>query len=159
MTLTWRTGVTADDVAKVRDVCTKTGFFIPAEVVVAGELVEGCLEDGDAAGYHFVMCEDENGLAGFTCYGHIDVTESAYDLYWIAVDPGRQGHGIGRQLLVRTEAAIRALGGTRYYAETSSTPAYEPTRQFYLRTGFKEVAHVRDFYRLGDGKLIFERVI
>lgn len=159
MTLTWRTEVTAADVAKIRDLCAKTGFFSPAEVTMSGELVEARLDDGDASDYDFIIAEIDGALAGYTCFGHIEGTESAFDLFWIAVDPAQQGHGIGRQLLARTEAIIVAAGGSRYYAETSSTPAYEPTRQFYLRTGFREVAHVKDFYKPGDGKLIYERVV
>ena len=31
----------------------------------------------------------------------------------------------------------RELGGSRLYIETSSRPLYEPTRAFYLRTGYR----------------------
>lgn len=158
--LTWRTEVTKADVAEVERVCVATGFFTPAETRMAGELVEARIEDGAASGYEFVIADaDAGGIAGYTCFGAIEGTQSAFDLYWIAVDPARQGGGIGRQLLARTEAAMQARQGSRYYAETSSTDKYEPTRQFYLRAGFREAARIADYYRPGDAKVIYERVL
>jgi len=159
VTLSWRTSIAAEDIARVVRLCQATGFFTPDESRLAGELVDVALEDGPSADYHFIVADHDDDIAGYTCYGPIDGTESAYDLYWIVVDPRRQGHGLGKQLIVRTNAAIAAAGGTRYYAETSSTDKYEPTRQFYLRAGFKEVARIADFYRTGDGKVIYQRVI
>jgi ribosomal protein S18 acetylase RimI-like enzyme len=159
VTLTWRTEITAADVARVVRVCEATGFFTADESRLAGELVEVALEEGPTAGYEFIVADDGDDIAGYTCFGHIDGTESAYDLFWIVVDPRKQGVGLGKQLLARTDAAVLADGGSRYYAETSSTDKYEPTRQFYLRAGFKEVARIADFYRPGDGKVIYERVV
>ena len=159
VTLIWRDEVTAEDVRRVEQVCAATGFFTPAEILMAGELVEARLEEGAAAGYEFILAADGDAIAGYTCYGAIDGTESAYDLYWIAVDPARQGGGLGRKLIEHTETAMRKAGGSRYYAETSSTEKYAPTRNFYLRAGFREVANIADFYRPGDGKVIFERLL
>ena len=157
--LTWRGTPTKADVANVESLCGKTGFFSSAEVTMSGELVQAWLDDGAESGYTFLMADVDGVLAGYTCWGAIEGTESAVDLYWIAVDPAHQGAGIGRQLLAGTEAAIKASGGTRYYAETSSTDRYLPTRQFYLRSGFREVANIADFYRPGDGKVIYEKLV
>jgi len=157
--LTWRMDVVDADVAHIETLVERTGFFTPAEIRMSGELVEARLAEGSASGYEFVVGEVNGAIAGYSCYGAIEGTESAYDLYWIAVDPTVQGGGIGRQVLAKTEAAIRAGGGSRYYAETSSTDKYESTRQFYLRNGFREVARIADFYRPGDGKVIYEKLV
>jgi ribosomal protein S18 acetylase RimI-like enzyme len=159
VTITWRTDITAADVPRVVRLCEATGFFTDDESAMAGRLLETALREGPSAGYDFVVAADGADIAGYTCFGLIDGTESAYDLFWIVVDPKRQGGGLGKQLLARTDAAIKAAGGTRYYAETSSTDKYEPTRQFYLRAGFRQVASIADFYRDGDGKVIYERVL
>lgn len=152
-----RTLVTAADVAAVRALVERTGFFTDEEAAIAAELVEERLKRGEASGYNFILALIDGALAGYTCYGPIAGTERAYDLYWIAVEPQRQGAGLGRKLIVETETALRALGATRYYAETSSTERYAPTRSFYLRSGFREVANIADFYRAGDGKVIYEK--
>jgi len=157
--LTWRREVVETDIAAIEALVGRTGFFTPAETRMAGELVEARLEHGLESGYEFLIGEANGVIVGYSCYGMIEGTESSFDLYWIAVDPTQQGAGLGRQVLAATEAAIRAEKGTRYYAETSSTPKYEPTRKFYLRAGFKEVANIADFYRPGDGKVIYERLV
>jgi ribosomal protein S18 acetylase RimI-like enzyme len=157
--LSWRREVVESDIAAIEALVQRTGFFTPAEVSMAGELVEARLEHGYDSGYEFLIGEANGVIAAYTCYGQIEGTESSFDLYWIAVDPLHQGAGLGRQVLQQTEAAMKAEGGTRYYAETSSTGKYAPTRQFYERAGFKQVASIADFYRPGDGKLIYEKLV
>ena len=157
--LTWRSEVRSADVAKVRDLVTRTGVFSADEIDIAAELVEDRLNDGASSGYHFVIAERAGKIAGYACFGPIAGIESAFDLYWIAVDSDCQGDGVGRAVLAKAEVAMRAMGASRHYAETSSTDAYAPTRAFYLSTGFREVARIADFYRPGDGKVIYERVL
>jgi len=159
VTLAWRREVVEADIAAIEALVQRTGFFTTAEVRMAGELVEARLERGYDSGYEFLIGEANGVIAGYTCYGLIEGTEGSFDLYWIAVDPTLQGGGIGRQVLEQTEAAMRAEGGTRYYAETSSTDKYAPTRKFYERAGFREVARIADFYRPGDGKVIYEKLV
>lgn len=159
VTISWRREVVDTDIAAIEALVQRTGFFTAAETRMAGELVEARLNQGIESGYEFIVGEVNGVIAGYTCYGQIEGTDSSYDLYWIAVDPTLQGSGIGRQVLGQTEAAMRAGGGSRYYAETSSTDKYAPTRNFYLRAGFREVARIADFYRPGDGKVIYEKLV
>jgi ribosomal protein S18 acetylase RimI-like enzyme len=155
----WREAVRADDPAAVAALCAATGFFSPAEVEIAAELAEERLAEGEKSGYAFLFAEDGAGLAGYTCYGPIPGTAHSYDLYWIVVDPRRQGAGLGRALLAETEARIVRLGGRRLYAETSSRAQYAATRAFYLARGFHQAALLEDFYAPGDGKVIFVKVL
>ncbi len=157
--LSWRNAVAEPDIGSIRDLVAATGFFTVEEVAIAAELVEERIAKGPASGYEFVLAEECGQLAAYACFGPIAGTESAFDLYWIAVGPGRQGGGLGRQLLARAEDAMRAMGASRHYAETSSSERYAPTRAFYARTGFREVAVIPDFYRPGDGKVVYEKVL
>ncbi len=152
-----RTAVTTADVGAIRALVARTGFFTDEEIAIAAELAEAHLMHGEASGYHFILAGLDGALAGYTCYGPIGGAERAFDLYWIVVDPHRQAQGFGTLLLSETETALRALGATRYYADTSSTGRYAPTRAFYLKNGFREVANIPDFYREGDGKIIYEK--
>ncbi len=150
------------DVAAVRALVQATAVFKPEEADVAVELVEERLARGPESGYEFIFRDRQDGpdgadgLAGYACYGRIPCTQSSWDLYWIAVDPGRQGLGLGRRLLQEVMAAVRAAGGERIFAETSSTPAYAGTRRFYLATGFVERARFEHFYDRGDAKVVYE---
>lgn len=153
----FRTTPRPDDAPAVRGLVAATGFFSAEEVAVAGELVEERLAKGPASGYEFLLAGAPGGLAGYSCFGRIALTEASWDLYWIAVAPGERRHGLGRRLLQASEAAMAAAGARAVYAETSSRPLYAPTRAFYLACGYREAARLDDFYAPGDGKVIFER--
>jgi ribosomal protein S18 acetylase RimI-like enzyme len=155
----FRDAVRPEDADAVERLVRATGFFSPAEVAIARELVDERLARGPASGYELLLAEAAAGLAGYTCYGPIPGTASSYDLYWVAVAPDHQGLGLGRALLARTEALVRAAGGTRVYAETSGRGQYAPTRAFYRACGYLEQARLPDFYAPGDDKLVFVKVL
>lgn len=147
--------VQPEDVERVGELVKATGFFTEEEVEVAQELVQARLDKGEASGYSFVLLQEDGDLLGYACYGRIFGTDASYDLYWIAVDPGTQGRGLGRQLLRATEALIQAQGGRQVYVETSGRAQYDPTRAFYERTGYTVAARFPDFYREGDDKVVY----
>jgi GNAT superfamily N-acetyltransferase len=143
------------DAEKIRAIVQSSGFFNPEEVEVAVELVLERLEKGEKSGYYFLFAETEGRMAGYACYGPIAGTQCSFDLYWIAVDNGRRGGGIGSALLEKAEEKILGMGGGRIYVETSSRDQYEPTRAFYLRNGYRLEADLKDFYAPGDSKVLF----
>jgi ribosomal protein S18 acetylase RimI-like enzyme len=152
----FREEVRRTDVEAVEQVVASTGFFTPAERAVAVELVEERLRKGEASGYLFLFAEYLSGVvAGYTCYGPVPATQGTFDLYWIAVRPEYQRAGLGGTLLLRTEAAVVALGGIDFYIETSSRALYQPTQSFYSRAGYRLAAQFPDFYAPGDGKLVY----
>ncbi len=157
--LTFRDDVRPTDVAAVRVIVSSSGFFSPAEIDVAVELVQDRLANGADSSYRFLFANDADRVVGYTCFGLIPCTVSSFDLYWIAVHPQAHGRGIGRELLRRTEVAIVASGGSRVYIETSSRSQYEPTQRFYAACGYREAARLADFYAPGDGKIIYERLL
>ena len=158
-TLIFREDVLPDDVEHVRDIAASTGFFFEAEIEVAVELVQERLTKGLASEYYFVFAEQDDKVVGYTCFGPIACTLASYDLYWIAVHNDARGKGIGKKLLLKSEACIAAQGGQRVYIETASRKQYEPTRKFYLSCGYREEAVLEDFYAPGDGKVIYVKVL
>ncbi|MCC7426412.1 MAG: GNAT family N-acetyltransferase [Alphaproteobacteria bacterium] len=157
--LVWRESVQPTDLGAVTALVAATGFFLPHEIAVAGELVEEKLGQGDASTYRFLFAETPDGrLMGYACYGPTPCTEGSWDLYWIAVHPKAQGLGLGRRLAAMIEARIAAEGGRRVYAETASKAQYAPTRAFYAALGYRLVATVADFYAAGDDKLVYLRI-
>ena len=148
-----------DDLGHVRRIVASTGFFNPAEVEVAVELVQERLTRGGASGYHFVFVEDNGQVLGYTCYGPIAGTAASYDFYWIAVDDSARRRGLGRLLAAETERLIGQAGGCRVYVETSGRAQYAPTRRFYEQTGYLLEAVQKDFYAPGDDKAIYVKVL
>jgi GNAT superfamily N-acetyltransferase len=154
-----RTEVLPADAARVRQITETTGFFSPAEVVVAVELLEERLTLGPSCGYEFLFAESGDEVLAYTCFGPVPLTASSWDLYWIAVRRDLQGMGLGRVVLGASESRVRAAGGTRLYLDTSSRPQYSTTRAFYRACGYTEAAVLDDFYAPGDGKVIFCKVL
>ncbi len=158
--LRYRHELMAGDVERIRALVAATGYFHDSEIEVAVELASERLRLGAASGYEFLLAEEEDGaLAGYSCFGPTPCTGSSFDLYWIAVAPGCQGRGVGRELEELTARAILAMGGTRLYAETSGRPQYAGTRAFYERCGYSLAGVLEDFYAPGDGKATYLKVL
>jgi ribosomal protein S18 acetylase RimI-like enzyme len=155
----FREHVQPDDADAVRCLAESTGFFRADETRVAVELVEEKLRDGEKSSYRFLFAECGGQTLGYACFGEIPCTIGSYDLYWIVVDPNRQGEGVGRNLMEKTEAEVAVRGGRRIYVETSSTARYLPTRCFYERCGYSVAARLTDFYAPGDSKLIYVKAV
>lgn len=155
----FREEVSPQDSQKVERLVRATGFFSEEEIGIAVELVEERLARGNASGYWFVFAEAENRLLGYACFGPIPGSVHSFDLYWIAVDPGAQGRGIGRLLMKAAERRMAERGARRIFADTSSRPQYEPTRAFYRACGYLEEALLSDFYAPQDGKVIFAKTL
>lgn len=134
-----------------------TPEFKTFEVDVAKEVIDSYLAHGVSSGYIIDVAEDVDGVAGYICYGETPCTEGSWSIYWIAVDRSRRRRGLGKALSEAAETAIKQARGRLIFIETSSTPAYENTRQFYLTRGYEIVARIADFYVPGDDKLILQK--
>lgn len=152
---TYRQDVRAGDAAQIREIVESTRFFYDYEVDVAVELVEERLNRGEESGYHFLFAEQDDRTVGYSCYGPIACTSGSFDLYWIAVHDDFRNRGIGKKLLQKSEEQIAGMQGRAVWVETSSQPKYEPTRQFYLRSGYTVEAVLKDFYAENDDKVVF----
>jgi len=147
---------TETDGSQIRSIAARAGVFSQEEVECVRELWEEYLIEGpECCGYNFIVYKDGEQVLGFACYGPRDLTDGAYDLYWIAVDPCAHRNGVGRKLLTTCEEIVREMGGRMLIAETSGTPHYEPTRQFYFGMGYQNEAVIKDFYTIGDDLVIF----
>jgi len=145
-----------EDRPAVRTLIEATQFFRPDELVVAEELIDIYLYHPHQKDYEVVVVETPRGeVAGYLTWGPTALTLGTYDLYWMAVSPGHQGKGYGRQLVEWLEAKVKALGGRIIIIETSSTPKYDPTRRFNLGLGYREIARLPEFYAPGDDRVIY----
>jgi GNAT superfamily N-acetyltransferase len=145
------------DKAALMRILRATSEFLPAEVVVAEEVLDAYLADGHASGYHVMVAEAGSSVAGYVCYGPVPLTEGTWDIYWLAVAPKRQGQGIGSALLACAEEGALAANGRLALIETSSKREYEKTRQFHRSRGYDVVCRIADFYAPNDDKLVFQK--
>jgi len=145
------------DKAAVTAILRALPEFTSEEVVVAEEVIDSYLEKSLSSGYHILVVEEGSAVAGYVCYGPTPLTSGTWDMYWLAVDAGRQGQGIGRALMAFAEERIRESDGRLIIIETSGRPQYEKTRRFHMSQGYAEIGRMADFYAPGDDKLFFEK--
>jgi ribosomal protein S18 acetylase RimI-like enzyme len=130
--------------------------FNQAEAECALELIDLYLNDPQQTDYQIIVAGDSGvQLHAYACWGPVPLTRGTYDLYWIATHPGSRGRGFGRALISYIENELRAKGGRLLVAETSAKKSYEGTVEFYRRLGFETASHIKDFYDVGDDRLIF----
>lgn len=150
------------DRSALSDLLAETREFNAAEVEVALELIDATLEgDGD---YEVLVAEDEartggERVTGYVCFGPTSMTDSTFDLYWIAVRPSLKGQGVGRKLVAEMEAELRRRGGKQIRVETESSQAYDATRAFYDRIGYERLSVFADFYRPGVDLVTYRRAL
>jgi GNAT superfamily N-acetyltransferase len=157
--VTIRRGLTAADRHPIASLLSATGFFNHEELEVALELVDDRLRHGEESHYRFLVAELDGAVVGYGCWGPIPGTAESVDLYWLAVGPEAQGHGVGRAMVRASEEWILEEGRRRVYIETAGRPQYTPTRAFYLACDYEIAAELPDFYAPGDGKVIYVKVL
>jgi len=143
------------DRAAVADLIVSAGNFNQAEIDCALELVDIYLTDEKQTDYHVVVAEaPASGVHAYACWGPVPLTRGTFDLYWIATGPNSRGRGFGRALMNYVENQALKMKGRLLAVETSSKPSYTETVRFYRGLGYAEEYRIRDFYDVGDDKLI-----
>ena len=65
----------------------------------------------------------------------------------------------GAALVSHVERTLAERGERVLLVETSGTKALERTRDFYRKNGYDEEARIREFYRVGDDKVIYRKAL
>ncbi|MBI4294548.1 MAG: GNAT family N-acetyltransferase [Chloroflexi bacterium] len=149
--------VLPSDRAAVLTILANTGVFDANEMRVAEEVLDCYLRDGEQGGYFcYLLLRGEEPL-GYICFGPTPLTYGTWDVYWMAVRPSAQRTGAGKELVSFAEGVIRESQGRLSLIETSSRPAYEAARLFYLSIGYEVECVVEGFYAPEDSKVLFAK--
>jgi ribosomal protein S18 acetylase RimI-like enzyme len=146
-----------DDTPALVALADATRVFKPHEIVALQEVLDDYHAVNHTYGHVARTWADATGPVGFVYLAPTAMTDRTWELWWIAVDVRSQRSGVGSRLLEWVEAEVDRQAGRVLLIETSSTPAYAPTRGFYLKHGYDEVARIPDFYADGDDKVIFRK--
>jgi ribosomal protein S18 acetylase RimI-like enzyme len=152
--ITLRTGARVRDRSDLKKILLSTQLFYPYEIDVAIDLLNDQIKWKEDSIFSFIFADRNEECVGYVCYGPIQTTDHRYDMYWIAVRKDLQGRGIGKILVDKTEKRISAKKGKHIYVETSSREDYGPTRAFYRKNGYVEVARVPHYYKDNDDMII-----
>jgi ribosomal protein S18 acetylase RimI-like enzyme len=150
----------ARDRGRIEEILIATAHFTEEEVRCAVELVDQAQEHPEKGEYIVHVLEEpvsgpKKEIQGYVCYGPTPLTDGVFDLYWIAVDPRKQGQGIGQLMLRFVENEVRRQRGRMLLIETSSKESYASTMRFYERSGYEEISRIKDFYRIEDDKVVY----
>jgi ribosomal protein S18 acetylase RimI-like enzyme len=146
--------VTPDDLPALKAVIDATELF-PSELL--DDMVAPYLSG--AGNNDTWLTIDEDGPVAVAYYAPERLTEGTWNLYLIAVHPDYQGHGHGAALVHHIEQALAVRGERVLLVETSGLPNFERTRAFYRKCGYDEEARIREFYQVGEDKVIFRKAL
>lgn len=140
------------DLDGVRSVLGGTGLFPPdmlddmAEPFLTGQ-----------APHIWLLVEMAEQTIGFAYCAPERMTEGTFNLLAIAIAPEHQRIGAGAALVRGVEETTRQHVGRLLLVETSTDPDQDAARAFYEKEGFTEEGRIRDFYALGQTKVIFRK--
>jgi ribosomal protein S18 acetylase RimI-like enzyme len=141
----------SDDIPALKRVLDSTDLF-PSEMLP--DMVAGFLANDDSEDV-WLTCENEQQVIGF-CYAVPEaLTEGTWNMLAIAVLPTEQGKGAGGAIVAALESHLSASRNRVLIAETSGTDDFARTRNFYRKNGYTEEARIRDFWAMGDDKIVF----
>ena len=147
---------------------TKPGELLMLKAVIdATGLFPSEMLDSMAAPYFNGEAPDEFWLTAYkneqpvalAYYAPERMTQGTWNLLLIAVHPNQQRQGVGAALMHYVEAVLEARGERILLVETSGLPAFAATRAFYHSIGYVEEARIREYYQVGDDKIVFRKAL
>jgi ribosomal protein S18 acetylase RimI-like enzyme len=146
---------TSSDVPSLAKVADASQLF-PGEMLP--EMISGSLSGGECHDL-WLTCELEGEAVGFCFAVPEKLTDGTWNMLAIAVHPEHQGGGAGSALVKHLEATLLARGQRVLIADTSGTPEFKQTREFYGKNGYSEEARIRDFWAEGNDKVVFWKLL
>ena len=142
---------------KIVTLSARTGVFNAVELEILREVADDHATRPEK-GYYMICDGTAEDLKGFVIYGQAPLTEHAWDMYWLAVDPSAQKQGVGRRLLKGAEAEILKRSPQAVIrVETSSRKDYDGARHLYAISGYRETGVIKDFYKKNDDLVIYSK--
>jgi ribosomal protein S18 acetylase RimI-like enzyme len=146
-----------EDRKHILDIIKKIKIFNDEDQRIAIELVEEVVDGPNKEEYYVQCAVKGNKILGYICYGPASLCVGTYEVYYIAVDPDNFRGGIGKLLMVKMEEALKEKKARLILLETSSSEEYNGTRNFYLKLGYKEAAKIKDYFKEGEDRVIYEK--
>ncbi|MEW6456837.1 MAG: GNAT family N-acetyltransferase [Acidobacteriota bacterium] len=136
----------------------EVSIFNQAEIKIAIELIDLSIK-GNKDYITKVYKSKEEDIWGFICYGKNLLGEGVWELYWIAVNPSFQRKGIAKRLMEHFESEVAKDNGRLILIETSSSSIYRSARKLYESMSYSKTCWIKDFYKPGDDKIIYKKII
>ena len=135
--------------------------IIDAVQLFPSEFLDGmfCANSNDVEPSEFWLTFDDGSPAAIAYCAPEAMADGTWNLLLIAVHPDRQSEGIGAQIMSFVEEKLSAEGARVLLVETSGTDDFIRTRAFYSKLGYNEEARIREYYGVGDDKIVFHKYL
>ena len=87
-----------------------TGVFKPIEIDALHEVLDDYHAANHGYGHQSLTWDEGGAAAGFVYFAPTAMTDRTWEVWWIAVAPGRQGTGVGGRMMAFVERAVRDAG-------------------------------------------------
>lgn len=142
--------VVPNDLSALKTVIDSSNLF-PSDLL--DDMIANYFDGNNETDFWITYEEDQPVAVAY--FAPERMTTGTYNLYLIAVHADYQGQGRGEAILKYIEQLLRMRGERILLVETSGLPTFERTRAFYLKCGYQQEAHIREFYAAGEDKIIF----
>ncbi len=143
--------IRASDIEDLKAVLDETELF-PSELLE--DMIRPYLEVPDCADIWTTYENEGKAVAVLYCEKE-RITVGTWNVLALAVLPSFQSRGIGARLMANVESRLSSQKQSTLIVETSSLPEFQRTRAFYENIGYVKEAQIRDFYDVGDDKVVF----
>ena len=135
--------------------------IIDAVQLFPSELLDGmfCADTNDPVQSEFWLTFDDGSPMAIAYCAPEAMADGTWNLLLLAVHPDRQSEGIGAQIMSYVETKLSAEGVRVLLVETSGTDEFNRTRAFYSKLGYNEEARIREYYGVGDDKIVFHKYL
>ena len=140
-----------NDIEDLKSVLHTIELF-PAEML--DDMMSDYFENPETEDIWFTAVHNEKPVSIGYCAPE-KLTDGTYNLYAIGVQSDLQDKGIGGEMMIFIEDYLKNAGHRILIVETSSSPEFELTREFYIKRNYTKEATIRDFWKEGDDKVIF----
>lgn len=101
----------------------------------------------------------DDGPVGVAYCAPEPVTAGTWNLLMLWVKRGYEGRGFGQALITYLEKELSQQQARLVIVETSQLPEFKAARAFYERQGFQREAEIKDFFAVGDNKVIYTKAL
>ena len=145
--------VTSKDTEAVIALAEESGLFNCDEIPQIGERLADYVS-GNNDLWFIAVGEKPEGVLYCTPE---PMTDGTWNILMLLVSPQFQGQGVGRSLMNHVEEILVTHGTRLVIVETSSVDDFKPARLFYLKCGYTQEARIRNFYTVGNDKVVFSK--
>ena len=147
--------------SSVPDDLTAAKGIIDAVELFPSELLDDmfCANSNDPDRADFWLTFEDGTPVAIAYCAPEPMADGTWNLLLIAVHPDHQSEGIGAQIMSYVEEQLSAKGVRVLLVETSGTDDFNRTRGFYSKLGYNEEARIREYYGVGDDKIVFHKYL